>query len=153
MSNIKLAEWVATVGNIGRIPGAPGTWGSLAAVLAWLILPQSVIEWPLFIGLAIILFFIGVWSATKVEDFHRSNDPGYIIVDEWVGQWFALIALPQNWLIGLIAFLFFRAFDILKPWPINRLQTLPKGWGVMTDDLLAGIYALGVTHLIKFIWL
>ena len=153
MKNIHLAEWLATVGKIGRIPGAPGTWGSLTAVLVWLILPAFIIVLPIFLIMIIIITVIGVRTSTIIEDHYQQNDPDYIVIDEWVGQWVALCALPQTWTAGLVAFVLFRIFDIAKPWPINKLQKLSKGWGVMADDLAAGLFAVGISHFIFFYWL
>ncbi len=147
MKNIQLAEWIGTVCKIGRIPGAPGTWGSLAAVIVWFYLPET--DYRIFSVIILFIGLIGVQVSTSLENFYDTDDPGYIVIDEWVGQWIALIALPKTWEIGLIAFLLFRLFDIAKPWPINRLQKLSKGWGVMADDVVAGLFALIFTHLLR----
>ena len=150
---IRLAEILATVFYLGRIPGAPGTWGSIAAVLVWLILPEQMLSVFIFSGILIFLAVIGIWVSQLVESASGTTDPSEIIIDEWVGQWIALLALPQTWISAVIALVFFRIFDIAKPWPINNLQKLPGGWGIMVDDIVAGIFALGLGHLVNYLWL
>ncbi|NQU26769.1 MAG: phosphatidylglycerophosphatase A [Candidatus Marinimicrobia bacterium] len=149
----RLAEILATVFYLGRIPGAPGTWGSMAAVLVWLILPEQMLSVFIFSGLLIFLAVIGIWASQLVESERGTTDPSDIIIDEWVGQWIALLALPQTWVSVVIALVFFRIFDIAKPWPIDNLQKLPGGWGIMVDDIVAGIIALGLGHLVNYLWL
>ncbi len=150
---IRLAEILATVFYLGRIPGAPGTWGSIAAVLVWLILPEQMLSVFIFSGILIFLAVIGIWVSQLVESASGTTDPSEIIIDEWVGQWIALLALPQTWISAVIALIFFRIFDIAKPWPINNLQKLPGGWGIMVDDIVAGIFALGLGHIVNYLWL
>ena len=150
---IRLAEILATVFYLGRIPGAPGTWGSIAAVLVWLILPEQMLSVFIFSGILIFLAVIGIWVSQLVESASGTTDPSEIIIDEWVGQWIALLALPQTWISAVIALVFFRIFDIAKPGPINNLQKLPGGWGIMVDDIVAGIFALGLGHLVNYLWL
>lgn len=145
----KLALAIATLGPVGHFPKAPGTWGSLAATVAapWLFLP-----FPLWGRVAILafVFFVGVWACNRAEAVMGRKDPGCVIVDELFGQWLALLfftAMPL-WSLGL-AFLFFRLFDIAKPWPVKWAETaFPGGYGVMLDDGVAGIYALICLHLV-----
>ena len=150
---IRLAEILATVFYLGRIPGAPGTWGSIAAVLVWLILPEQMLSVFIFSGILIFLAVIGIWVSQLAESASGTTDPSEIIIDEWVGQWIALLALPQTWISAVIALVFFRIFDIAKPGPINNLQKLPGGWGIMVDDIVAGIFALGLGYLVNYLWL
>ncbi len=138
----RLALDLATLGPLGRLPKAPGTWGSAAAVLAapWLFLPL-----PLagrFLLLALVLG-LGIWASTRAEAILDRTDPGCVVVDELLGQWAALLPLttpaPLPLLLG---FALFRLLDILKPWPIRAVErSLPGGLGIMTDDLLAGLIA------------
>ena len=140
----KFATALATLGPIGHFPKAPGTWGSLAAVVAapWLFLPL-----PLWGRMAVLLavFAVGVWSCSRAEKVLGKKDPGCVIIDELFGQWLALLlfsAMPIWYLI--LAFGLFRFFDILKPWPVKWAETaFPGGLGVMMDDGVAGLYALG----------
>lgn len=137
------AFWIATGGGSGLLPKAPGTWGSLAALgLGWIIYAS----WgPLAIGLgAVAALFLGVWASERFMRRTGAHDPGAIVIDEFAGQWLALVAMPAAG--GLIhwaaAFVLFRIFDILKPWPVGLLDRRVKGgWGVMLDDVAAGLYA------------
>ncbi|HNQ43461.1 MAG TPA: phosphatidylglycerophosphatase A [Candidatus Cloacimonadota bacterium] len=134
---------VASLGGIGFIPFAPGTFGSLAAFGLYLLLPgflqyeQCLYALPLAV-LGVSLF--SVVMASKAEE-SLGHDAGSIVIDELCGYFVAAMFLPHSWLIGLYAFAMFRVFDIAKPWPVSVSQKLPRGWGVVIDDLLAGIYA------------
>lgn len=145
------SERVATLFGIGRIPYAPGTWGSLAATLLApaLFLPLSL---PLRILALILLFFLGSWTATKAERICGLKDPGHVVIDELVGQWLTFLPLTAfSWLHLAAGFIFFRIFDILKPPPILRAETcLPDGYGMMIDDVLAGVYAALCLLLLLF---
>lgn len=145
----KLALALATLGPIGHFPKAPGTWGSLASIVAapWLFLP-----FPLWGRIAILLgvLIIGIWACSRAEILMGKKDPGCVIIDELFGQWLTLLfftAMPI-WYLA-IAFVLFRLFDIFKPWPVRWAETaFPGGLGVMVDDGVAGLYALGFLHLI-----
>lgn len=136
----RLARLTATGFYSGYFPIAPGTVGSLiAAVLTGLVPASQSILFPLFIGL---FYFIGVWASSEVEKTH-GHDASVINLDEMIGMWISVLFLPMRmnlfWLGG--AFLLFRLYDIIKPFPANDAQKLPRGWGVMTDDVAAGVYA------------
>jgi phosphatidylglycerophosphatase A len=133
----RLHYWFSTVLGAGYVPKAPGTAGSLAAILFFGLIPLSVF---FQIGLLIILFFAGVYSSAYVEKL-EGTDPGLVVIDEFVGQGIAVLFIPKTILFYGAAFILFRIFDIFKPLWINRIQDLPRGWGIMTDDLLAGVYA------------
>mgnify|MGYP005834913485 CR=1 FL=1 len=121
----------------GYAPIAPGTAGSLlAAVLFW-ILPLNM-HWWIFI--IVVGFLVGLWVSTQIER-EKGEDPGLVVIDEMIGQWLTLIFLPSTLFYLAGGFLLFRLFDIFKPFPINRSQNLKEGWGIMTDDVLAGLYA------------
>jgi len=134
---------LATLGAAGRMPKAPGTWGSLvAAILApFLFLPLPI--WGRIVVL-LLLFPFGSWCAGKAEKSMCCKDPSCVVVDELWGQWITLLPLAVSdtfWIIP--AFLFFRLFDITKPWPVRASERwLPGGWGIMIDDGLAGLYAM-----------
>lgn len=135
---------IATVFGAGYFPKAPGTSGSIVAILVFWFIPFT----PLSLLLClIVLFFLGIWSASYVER-HEGEDPGKVVIDELVGQGVALLIIPQQLKYYLLAFILFRIFDILKPFPVKQLEKLPSGWGIMTDDLMAGIYANGIIQLI-----
>lgn len=144
-----MAASLATGLGSGLLPKAPGTWGSLLAVAAAEGLFQ-VVGLAGVAGLAAVSTVVGVSASGRVAVLRGRKDPGEIVVDEVAGQAIALAGLHAvlpagaadavRWgLVGL-AFGLFRAFDILKPGPIDRLQSLPGGWGVMADDLLAGVF-------------
>jgi len=134
---------VATLGPVGRMPKAPGTWGSLAAAL---LAPFLFLPLPLWgrIAIVLLLFPLGSWCAGLAEQSMCCKDPSYVVVDELWGQWITLLPLAATDTLWIIpAFLFFRLFDITKPWPVRASERwLPGGWGIMIDDGLAGIYAM-----------
>ena len=161
------AWWVATGFASGYLKPAPGTWGSLAAVLLWLVWRQLVWDWPgawlggwLYYGIipAMVLTWIAIRSSDAVCEESGLKDPAFIVIDEWAGQWFALVPLwlflnlkaPPiflDWRV-LVPFFFFRLFDIWKPGLIRKLQVLPGGLGVVIDDVAAGFYAALCTALV-----
>jgi phosphatidylglycerophosphatase A len=129
----------------------PGTWGTLAAVPLYLVLRQfSPITYLIILTVAILF---GVWIChITARDFGEA-DPGPIVWDEMVGFWLALWVAPNGWQWIVGAFILFRAFDIFKPWPINVAQEkLPGGWGIVVDDLLAGLYTWIIIQLVVWIF-
>ena len=136
-----LALAIATCG-VGYLPLAPGTFGSLVGVAIFLALSRVPSG---FLVLAILVVtFVGIWAGTRTEELAGRKDPGKIVVDEVAGQLIALFPLVfAAWSIKLVmlSFILFRFFDIVKPYPANRLQDLKGGLGVMCDDLVAGAYA------------
>ncbi len=140
------AHLLATWGGVGYARIASGTWGSLAA------LPLAAVgaAWPLAgLLIAVVIFAVGVPAATKVAAACGDEDPGIVVVDEVVGMILAALAVGLHPLNLGLAFLLFRFFDILKPYPCRRLEDLPGGWGIMMDDVMAGAYALAVMHLVR----
>ncbi|KAA3615627.1 MAG: phosphatidylglycerophosphatase A [Calditrichaeota bacterium] len=129
---------IGSVGGIGYFPKAPGTFASaIAALLYFLINPEV---YALTIGI-IAAFILGIVFSDQVEK-HSGKDPGFVVIDEFAGQWITFLLLPESTVIIIISgFILFRFFDILKPLGINRLQEFKSGWGIMLDDVLAGIYA------------
>jgi phosphatidylglycerophosphatase A len=150
------AHLVATFFGAGRLKPGPGTWGSVAALLLWAAFARFAHPSPhtlLFALLAAIVTAaaLGVPAATIAERESGSTDPGFVVIDEVIGQWITLLFCPFNWPHALIALILFRLFDITKPFPIRRLESLPAGWGIVFDDVAAGLYALVVASLIR-IW-
>jgi len=92
---------------------------------------------------------LGVPAATIAARESGRHDPGFVVIDEVAGQWIALLFSPADWRHGIIALILFRLFDITKPFPIRRLERLPAGWGIVFDDVAAGLYALGVASLLR----
>lgn len=149
---IRLAELIATWFGSGYLPKAPGTWGSLAALpFAWVIL--SFIPNPLFLlAASVALLPIGVWASGLHSKTLDTHDAGEIVVDEVVGQWIVLAVAPYSLLGWLVAFVLFRLFDVLKPWPISWIdKRVSGGWGIMLDDVAAGIFAAVTVSLIVFV--
>lgn len=131
---------MATAGGVGTVPWAPGTAGSLVGVaVGWAAGRVLAPGWYL-LGTA-ALFGLGVAVGTQVERTARRKDPSIVVIDEVVGMLVALFALPLRAGDVLAAFLCFRIFDIAKPFPLRRLEAQPGGWGIMLDDLIAGLYA------------
>ena len=145
---IKLAHFFASVFYIGKLPLAPGTGGSLVALLVWLLILPNISSFTLIV-LIVIIFGFGVYISSIVENELGENDPSLVVIDEWVGQWIALLFLPYSIKWGIIAFGLFRLFDIWKPYPIRKLDEINGGWGIMLDDVLAGIYSLLIIQLVR----
>ena len=146
----RIAKFFASCFYTGYFPIAPGTVGSFVALVLYWICPGS--RWPVLLLVSFGLFFFGVWCATIAEK-QWSHDDGKITIDEAVGMLVALIAVPKTLVLVGIAFVAFRFFDIVKPFPASRAERLPAGWGIMTDDLIAGIYANIVTQIVYVIFL
>jgi phosphatidylglycerophosphatase A len=135
----------------GLAPVAPGTAGTLLAVpLYLLIAPLSL---PVYMAVVIAAFALGVYLCGKTADDLGVHDHPGIVWDEFVGYWITLIAAPPGWGWLLWGFVLFRFFDIVKPWPIKWLdQHVASGFGIMIDDVLAGIYALILLQLTAYYW-
>jgi phosphatidylglycerophosphatase A len=144
----RIAIAVATSLGVGYVPFAPGTFGSLAGLLLWWVLPSSVLVQALAI---VALFAAGCWSATLAERHFHRTDPGAVVIDEVLGMLITLFMNPVGPAGALLAFLLFRLFDIIKPYPANRLEALHGGLGIMADDGMAGVYANVVLRIV--IWL
>jgi phosphatidylglycerophosphatase A len=134
----RLGLTIATVFGVGYAPIAPGTFGSAAGLLVWWLLPAS----PLVQGGAILAIFVaGSWGGSVAERHFGRSDPGQVVIDEVMGMLITLFLNPVGWGGALAAFLLFRVFDVIKPYPANRLEQLHGGVGVMADDGMAAIYA------------
>jgi phosphatidylglycerophosphatase A len=147
-----LAEWIGTVFFIGKLPLAPGTWTSLIATLTWFFIFKDTNPYILPIVTS-ILFIIGIISSNKIIEDSDEHDPSRIVIDEWVGQWLAFTMLPVTFHTGLIGFIAFRFFDILKPGPVKKMERLPKGLGIMADDIIAGIFAYFIVKIYYWLFL
>ena len=141
---------VATVGGVGSIRPAPGTWGSLVAaclgLVVVLLVPGAWLSW-VFLALAAAALIAGLITTSAAQDHYGTLDPGQVVIDEVAGLWLALTIIPGAWLdarplLGVVAaFALFRIMDIAKPWPVTAIERLPGTWGVMCDDLVAGVAA------------
>ncbi|HUZ45035.1 MAG TPA: phosphatidylglycerophosphatase A [Terriglobia bacterium] len=141
------AVWIGTVAGTGYFPYAPGTVGSavgIGLVAAFGAIPVAQAWRAVLLGLgAGAIFAVGVWSAGGCEKFFGRTDPGQVVIDEVVGQAVAFLLVPHaSWKLLLAGFALFRLFDITKPFPASRAERLPAGWGIMVDDVVAGIYAM-----------
>lgn len=154
----RLAQLTATVGGIGYLRPAPGTWGSLAALpLAWVF--HSLGGFPLLLLAVVGTYVKGIWATKEMTDGADDHDPSEIVIDEVVGQFIALLPLSYaSWAHGIdilvmwpgwiAAFALFRLFDIAKPGPIGQADRRGDALGVMLDDVIAGIFAaIGVIVL------
>ncbi|HEY9403378.1 MAG TPA: phosphatidylglycerophosphatase A [Pyrinomonadaceae bacterium] len=164
---------VATCG-VGLIPLAPGTWGSLVGVGLYLAARSASVQafmyaeargWSLpplvsllttvVLLMLILMTIAGIWAATRCESLLSRKDPGAVVIDEVIGQILTFVFLPVGvgaWAI-VTGFLAFRVFDIWKPYPIRRLESLEAGLGIMADDVLAGVYAATLMSLLTSMYL
>lgn len=135
-----LACHLASLGPVGFLPVAPGSWGSLAAIAIWQVLLGSSSIY-LHIGVIAVASGAGVWVCGKGEE-RWGRDARPIVWDEMVGQWVTLLGAGRGGIAALAAaFFIFRLFDVVKPFPAYQVQRLRGGWGVMADDLIAGAYS------------
>jgi phosphatidylglycerophosphatase A len=157
--SVKKTRWawtVATFFGIGHFKPGPGTWASVAAVLFWAAAAQLFHLSPhalllyLAIGIALTLLF-GIPAATIAERESGQHDPGFVVIDEVAGQWIALLFSPFDAFHAILSVLLFRLCDIAKPFPVRQLERLPGGWGIVFDDVAAGLYALCIASLVR-IW-
>ena len=124
----------------GAVPKAPGTAGTLVAVIMYLLLPQ--ISPLIYVSLLLISFVFGVWICGKTAQDIGIKDPSGIVWDEFVGYWITMFMAPSGWIWVIIGFVLFRLLDIVKPWPIKWAdKQIGGGMGIMLDDVLAGIMA------------
>jgi phosphatidylglycerophosphatase A len=137
---------LATFFGIGLFPVAPGTLASAVAVLIYKLALHE-LAWPLYLLLLAALIPVGAAAAAAYASELGRPDPGRIVVDEVCGQLLALALFPDGWIPLAISFALFRVFDIIKPWPIRRLENIPGGWGIMADDIGAGLAAAAFGRL------
>ena len=136
----RLAVFIATVGYCGYFPFAPGTVGSAAGLIVYLLVwwtQSPIVEVALIVG----LFGAGMWAGTTAEQYFGGIDPGPVVIDEVVGMLITLAFIPVGWSGALAGFLLFRVFDVIKPFPAGRFEQLHGGLGVMADDAMAAVYA------------
>jgi phosphatidylglycerophosphatase A len=142
-----LAVWIATSGGVGFFPIWPGTVGAAVGLVVVVVLQHLPLNRT---GLGAVvslvaagIFALGIWAAGRAENFFGRRDPSQVVIDEVVGQMVTLLARPDaSWKFLLLGFALFRFFDVVKPFPAGRAEHLPGGWGIMTDDVVAGIYSM-----------
>lgn len=144
------ARLLATGFGSGYSPVAPGTAGSAVGLLLF---------WPLAsvavtgqIAACAAGFAIGVWASGRLARELGRKDPGLAVIDEVVGMWVTLVGLPFGLRTALLGFVLFRVMDVVKPWPARELERLPGGWGIMADDVAAGVYAGLALRVILLVW-
>ena len=145
------ATLVATFLGVGRLRPGPGTWGSAATVILWWLVGHKIaLVWQPWVAilLASIAVLVGIPAATRVARASGLKDPQFVVIDEVAGQLVTLIASPITWQSLLLGFILFRAFDIVKPPPIRRLERIPEGAGIVIDDVGAGIYGLAIMQMV-----
>ena len=158
---------IASSFGLGWLPIAPGTWGSLPPVLAFAIMLHFGAPGPAIMAAMVAFIVAGsaacVICVPAVAALVGKGDPGEVVVDEVAGQAVAYLIIPlllpadlsmkQCCFVTGLGFLLFRVIDIAKPWPIKKLESLPAGWGVLADDLLAGVFAGVILLICVKIWI
>jgi phosphatidylglycerophosphatase A len=143
----RLATLISTFGGVGFFPVAPGTAGSAAALAVFAIVRftgSPVTE----LAVIVLITALGVWSATVTERHLGVEDPGPVVIDEVAGMLLTLALVPVGWSGVAVGFVLFRLFDIVKPFPCSSAERLPGGWGIMADDVVAGLYGQIALRLI-----
>ena len=146
----RLSWLIATFFGIGHLQPGSGTWASAVAIALWWITSRWIPSaWLVSAAVVVSLLvtLIGIPPSTAVARESGIKDPGFVVIDEVAGQMIALVAVPVNWKYMLAGFILFRSFDIVKPFPLRRLEALPDGTGIMMDDVGAGLYALALLQI------
>ena len=146
----KVAAAVATGFGAGYSPIAPGTAGSLVGLL--LFWPLRGLSAPFQVAVVVVVFLAGTAAGARVARSMGVEDPGIVVVDEIVGMWTSLLFLPFTVGTAALGFLLFRVLDVIKPYPARDLEALPGGWGIMSDDLMAGVYANLALRAALLVW-
>jgi phosphatidylglycerophosphatase A len=142
----RVALFVATLAGAGYGPIAPGTWGTLAAVPLWLLVALSASP-ILYAGATVALIAIAIPCATTAERLLAKKDAGPVVIDEAAGFLVTMFLAPVTPISGVLGFVFFRIFDVLKFYPADRLERFPGGFGIVMDDVASGVYACLSLHL------
>ncbi len=144
----RIAIALSTFFGCGYFPKAPGTIGSLAGILTAALFHAGGAGRFTLLIISIVVFPAAVWAATVTARVLGRKDPGQVVIDEVLGQWVTLLgAAVWTWKTYLAAFLLFRLFDIWKPQPVRKAESLPEGLGIVSDDVLAGIYGALILYI------
>ena len=133
-------KMTATCLGLGYFPVAPGTLTSAIVVLLYKFFLFR-LSWPLYLLIFAFLFLIGVYASHIYSKSLKKEDPRSAVIDEAAGQLLALFLVNPSWILCTVSFVLFRFFDIIKPFPIKQVEDLPKGFGIMLDDVVAALYA------------
>lgn len=147
-----IVKFTASGLGTGYAPIFPGTWGTIpGVVLAWFLFGYG---WPLQVGLTVAMLAVGVWAASEAEHYY-GHDGKTIVIDEIAGIMLAYIMVPIIWQYYLLGFVIFRILDIVKPFPAAQCESLPRGWGVMGDDFVVGVYTGVILQVLIYfeVWL
>jgi phosphatidylglycerophosphatase A len=135
----RLGVFIATCAHVGYAPVAPGTFGSAVGLVVYYLVRRQA-STAVELGAIALLFVVGLWSATEAEHHFGGIDPGPVVIDEVIGMLITLALHPVNVAGAIVGFFIFRVLDVVKPWPARRLELLPGGFGVVLDDVMAGVY-------------
>ena len=141
-----IAKIIATFFYVGLMPIGPGTFGTLAAIPLFYALSFTPIY--LYLGITVVIILISVWASTIAEEIFQKRDPGQVVADEVCGLLVTMILVPPTITNIFFGFLLFRLFDIAKPYPVRKFEKLPGGWGIVIDDVAAGVYACISLHIL-----
>ena len=147
---IKLHKIIATFFGIGYIGKGGGTLAAVALCIIWLVMPERFLTPYLQVSLTLLVCLLGVWSGNVVDAFW-GKDSSKVVIDEVAGMMVSLLFIPIVLKYVLAGLVLFRIFDIAKPLFIKRMEALPKGWGVMGDDVVAGVYANLLLQVILYV--
>jgi len=141
-----IAKIYATFFGVGYFPIAPGTAASFIVTILYKFFLYK-LSWPIYLAAALVIYITGVVASSRYSSDINIEDPRTIVIDEVLGQLLALFLLEPTWALMLAAFLLFRFFDVLKPFLIKKAEKFSQGWGVMLDDIMAGLYSAIIINL------
>ncbi|MFH1622116.1 MAG: phosphatidylglycerophosphatase A [Candidatus Omnitrophota bacterium] len=147
---VDIVKLLSTFFGIGYLPYCPGTWASLVGLGIYFLLRNYFI---IYIFLAAITLITGFLISGRAEDRFKKIDSSFIVIDEIAAMLVLLIFVPRSLFLLIIAFVIFRLADIVKPYPIKKIEKFPGSWGIMGDDLLAGVYTVGFIWIINILFL
>jgi len=141
-----IAKLIATFFYSGLFPVAPGTAGTLAAIPLFYLISFTPIY--LYLAITVLIILVSVWASGVAEEIFGKTDPGQVVADEVCGFLVTMILVPPTISNIFLGFLLFRLFDIAKPYPIRKFERLPGGWGIVMDDVMAGVYSCVTLHIL-----
>jgi len=147
----QIARLIASFFYVGYIPLVPGTFGSLAAFAIYFPLHYYTNDWRIYGFCIILVVALGIWASHVAQKDSKILDPSFVVIDEVAGQLITLFLIPFSWYAVVSGFFLFRILDILKPQPARKAEDLPGGWGIMMDDVIAGVYGNIILSVAIFI--